>query len=93
MSEYRIIDCDLHDLYEIACLRRQRLLLHWADAGGLAHLELVDPQTLETLPEGEFLLGRRVTGQSVRIRLDRILHARDPAGGAEFPVKPNDRAG
>jgi Rho-binding antiterminator len=88
LSEYRIVDCDLHDLYEIACLRRQRLLLHWADATGMAHLELVDPRTLETTPAGEFLVGSRATGEPVRIRLDRILHARDPAGGAEFPVKP-----
>lgn len=93
MSGYRLIDCDLHDLYEIACLRRQRLLLHWADLAGLAHLELIDPRTLETSPEGEFLLGRRVTGEAVRIRLDRILHARDPAGGAVFPVKPGEPGG
>jgi Rho-binding antiterminator len=93
LSEYRLIDCDLHDLYEIACLRRQRLLLHWADLEGPARLELIDPQTLETSPEGEFLLGRRVTGEPVRIRLDRILHARDPVGGAVFPVKPSQPGG
>jgi len=93
LSDYHIVDCDLHDLYEIACLRRQRLLLHWSDPAGLAHLELVDPRTLETTPAGEFLIGSRVSGEPVRIRLDHILRARDPAGGAEFPVKPSRDAG
>jgi transcriptional antiterminator Rof (Rho-off) len=88
MSGYRIIDCELHDLYEIAILRRRRLLLNWQDEAGLAHLELVQPDDLETTTAGEFLLVRGVNGARVRIRLDRILHARDPATGEDFPVRP-----
>jgi transcriptional antiterminator Rof (Rho-off) len=88
MSGYRIIDCDLHDLYEIAVLRHRRLLLNWLDDSGLAHLELVQPTDLETTPAGEFLLARTMDGGLTRIRLDRILHARDPAAGEDFAVRP-----
>jgi len=88
MSGYRVIDCDLHDLYEIAILRRRRLLLNWLDESGLTHLELVQPEDLETTSEGEFLLARAAAGVLTRIRLDRILHARDPVAGEDFPVRP-----
>ena len=84
MSGYRIVDCDLHDLYEIAILRRRRLLLKWFDEGGLWHLEVVLPTDLETTPEGEFLLGTDSCRQELRIRLDRIVHARDPVAGEDF---------
>ena len=84
MSAYRIVDCDRHDLYEIAILRRRRLLLNWLDEDGLAHLEVVQPTDLETTPEGEFLVGTGSCRQSLRIRLDRIVHARDPIAGEDF---------
>lgn len=86
MSRYRIIDCDVHDLYEIAALRRQRLLLNWRDADGVDHLELVRARNLETVPDGEFLLAELADGTPVRIRLDWIHHARDPASGQAFPA-------
>ncbi len=84
MSSYRIVDCNLHDLYEVAILRRRRLLLNWLDEGGLPHLEIVLPTNLETVPEGEFLLGTGSCRQELRIRLDRIVHARDPITGEDF---------
>jgi transcriptional antiterminator Rof (Rho-off) len=88
VSDYRVIDCDLHDLYEISILRRRRLLLNWRDETGLSHLELLLPIDLETVSNGEFLIASDTYGASVRIRLDRILHARDPASGEEFPTGP-----
>jgi transcriptional antiterminator Rof (Rho-off) len=87
LSGYRIVDCDRHDLYEIAILRRRRLLLNWLDEDGLAHLEVVMPTDLETTPEGEFLVGTGSCRQQLRIRLDRIVHARDPVAGEDF-AKP-----
>jgi transcriptional antiterminator Rof (Rho-off) len=87
LNGYRIVDCDLHDLYEITILRRRRLLLNWLDEHGLAHLEVVWPNDLETTPDGEFLLGTGSCGRSLRIRLDRIVHARDPVAGEDF-TKP-----
>jgi transcriptional antiterminator Rof (Rho-off) len=89
MSEYRVIDCDLHDLYEIAILRRRRLLLNWRDLDGLAHLELLLPLDIRTRPDGEFLILSRADGRRTEIRLDTILHARDPASGEDFPVRPH----
>lgn len=89
MSDYRIIDCDLHDLYEIAILHRHRLLLNWRDAQGLSHLELLLPVDLQTRAAGEFLIARHANGRCESIRLDTILHARDPATGEEFPVPPH----
>jgi transcriptional antiterminator Rof (Rho-off) len=88
MSDYRIIDCDLHDLYEIWILHRRRLLLTWLDESGLSHLELLLPTDLETVPDGEFLIASDTYGTPLRIRLDRIVHARDPASGEQFPIGP-----
>jgi len=45
VNGYRIIDCDLHDLYEIWILHRRRLLLNWVDEDGIARLELLLPRT------------------------------------------------
>jgi len=87
MSRYRIIDCALHDLYEIAILKRRKLLLNWLDEAGLTHLELVLPTDLRTLPHGEFLLASDSYARPLQIRLDRILHARDPASGDDFPIR------
>jgi transcriptional antiterminator Rof (Rho-off) len=89
MSDYRVIDCDLHDLYEIAVLRRRRLLLNWRDAAGLDHLELLAVTDIQTRADGEVLVAIHPDGRPVEIRLDTILHARDPATGEEFPVRPH----
>lgn len=89
MSDYRAIDCDLHDLYEIAILRRHRLLVNWRDTGGLTHLELLLPIDLRTEATGEFLIARRGDGAAESIRLDTIFHARDPATGEELAVRPH----
>jgi len=86
VNGYRIIDCDLHDLYEIWILHRRRLLLNWVDEDGVARLELLLPKDLETVPDGEFLVASDTYGARLRIRLDRILHARDPGSGEEFPI-------
>ena len=88
MSDYRIVDCDLHDLYEIAILRRRRLLLNWRDATGMSHLEMILPLDMRTCPDGEFLVSVRASGERTEIRLDRILQARDPVSGEDFQVRP-----
>lgn len=89
MSDYRSIDCDVHDRYEDAVLRRRRLLLNWRDADGVVHLEPLLPVDLRTEKTGEFLIARHADGTARSIRLDTILHARDPATGEELAVPPH----
>ena len=88
MSDYRVIDCDLHDLYEIAILRRRELLLSWLDEDGVGRLERVRPTDLRTVAGAEFLLASDSYGRPLRIRLDRIRRARDLATGEDFAVAP-----
>ena len=85
MSDYRIIDCDLHDRYEIAALRGRRLLLSWLDDTGAIRREVVTPDNLVTTAEGEFLIGTAGCARPVRIRLDRIAQARDIEARRDFP--------
>jgi len=85
MSAYRPIDCDLHDLYEIAVLRRQRLAVRWRDEQGRLREDVVAPTDVETTAEGEFLVATDSCGSRLRIRLDRIVGTRDSASGETFP--------
>lgn len=76
MTDYTPIDCGVYSGYEVAILRRQRLMLSWRDAAGLARLGMVRPTDLETKNGEEFLLGETQDGAVVRLRLDRIIQAR-----------------
>ena len=87
MSDYRIIDCDLHDLYEIAILRRRKLLLNWRDPDGMSHLEMVLPMDIRTRPEGEFLISLRPDGRQAEIRLDTSLVGIFFCRCKDFPVQ------
>ncbi len=71
MSDYIPIDCDLYSRYELAILRRQRLLLSWRDAQSMVHLEVVQPRDLETLRGAEYLLA-----EAKGLRLDHISQTR-----------------
>ena len=92
MSDYRIVDCDLHDLYEIAILRRRRLLLNWRDAAGMSHLEMILPLDMRTCPDGEFLVSVRANGERTEIRLDRILHSGIPSAARTSRFGPASQA-
>lgn len=78
MSDYQPIDCALYERYEIAILHRHPLRVRWRDAGGLVHLETLEPKDLETRDGEEFLLARSPDGTPRRLRLDAILNA-EPA--------------
>lgn len=79
MSDYRPVDCADYSRYELAILRRQRLLLSWRDERAVCHLEVVRPTDLQTRCGEEFLLAESTDGSPLKLRLDRILVAR-PAG-------------
>lgn len=68
---YRPVACDTYSRLELAILRRQQLHLVWHD-GNVCYTRLVIPLDLETRRGEEFLLFRLPTGESSRVRLDRI---------------------
>lgn len=78
MSDYRPIDCHRYSRFELAIIRRRRLVLSWRDPTGPDHVETLLPTDLETASGEEFLIARRDDGRPWRIRLDRIREARDP---------------
>lgn len=80
MSDYRPVDCAIYSRYELAILRRQKLLLSWRDEQDMAHLEIVEPKDLQTRKGEEFLIAERCDGAPVRLRLDRILAVRQSGG-------------
>jgi Rho-binding antiterminator len=72
-DDYRPIDCDVHDRYELAALQREELVLEWVDEAGRTHTGHVRVNDVETRENGEFLLGQLRSGSPVELRLDRVL--------------------
>lgn len=84
MSDYRPVDCSVYDRYELAIMRRRRLMLGWRDEAGFARLDRVAPLDLRTRDGEEFLIFLNSVGEEQTVRLDRILEFRDaPAGARE----------
>lgn len=61
-SHYLPIACDVYSEIEVAILHQQRLRLTWHEGN----------VPFETCAGAEFLHGRLPSGESARIRLDRI---------------------
>jgi transcriptional antiterminator Rof (Rho-off) len=75
MQDYLPIACHIHDIYEIAIMRRTALKLVWLQAGIRRH-DTVQPVDLCTKDDAEWLLAEDSTGKPLSIRLDWILEAR-----------------
>jgi Rho-binding antiterminator len=75
MTDYQPISCQQYDHYEIAILRGVKMRISWRDADRSAHLATLLPRDLKTLDGEEFLIARTDTGESIELRLDRILNA------------------
>lgn len=75
MTDYLPIDCDTHSRYEEAIVLRRRLRLCWDDEAGTVLHVVVRPVDLETVKGEEFLIATDVAGNTLRLRLDRILSA------------------
>jgi Rho-binding antiterminator len=73
MSDYQPIACDIYTRYETAVMHRTKLTLCWRGNDGLAHLETLLPEDLETRNGEEFLVARTGAGARLRLRLDRIM--------------------
>lgn len=70
-ADYRPIACDRHEEYELAILQHRRLHLTWS-VGNVIYTQVVRPLDLKTENKQEFLLCQTETGESLRIRLDRV---------------------
>ena len=81
MADYRPIDCDIHDHYELAIIKRRRLRLGWRDDAGRSRLGRVRPIDLMTRRGEEFLIFVDAAGTRHEVRLDLIQVATDPVGG------------
>lgn len=72
-DDYKPIPCGVYSAYELAIMHRQRLRAAWRDADGQLHQELLTPLDLKTRTGAEYLVAKRASGESVELRLDRIL--------------------
>ena len=75
MSDYVPVGCDVYSRYEVAILRRQRLMLRWREQSGVTRVGVVRPTDLQTREGEEFLLGETQEGTVVRVRLDHITQS------------------
>jgi transcriptional antiterminator Rof (Rho-off) len=87
MSDYTLIACAFYEVFEIACLRRQSLLVRWRRGSGSAHStaderrpddaeQVIEPLGLGTRDGTEWLSARDQKGQPLTLRLDWIAAAR-----------------
>ncbi|MHB8346279.1 MAG: Rho-binding antiterminator [Acidiferrobacterales bacterium] len=74
-TDYRPISCASHDVFELAILRHAQLHLTWVE-DNILHTQIVTPLDIETANHEEFLLAQLASGQTLRLRLDRIREVR-----------------
>jgi Rho-binding antiterminator len=72
MSDYISIACIEHERLEFAVLRRQKLVLEFADADGAVQVLTVLPTDVATRDQAEWLSYRDAAGVAGVVRLDRI---------------------
>jgi len=70
-TDYRPIACERHSEYELAIVQRRKLCLTWTE-NNVTYTQAVLPTDLETARQEEFLICRLESGETQRIRLDRI---------------------
>ena len=74
MPAYQPIASHLHNIYEIAIIKRQSLTLRWL-ANGEEIQQTVRPLDLKASDGAEWLHAESSHGEPLIIRLDWILHA------------------
>jgi len=72
MNDYRPIPCAVHEGYQLAVMRRQRLRVQGRDAEGGALTLLGMAVDVFARQGEEFLVLEGAPGEQVTIRLDRI---------------------
>ncbi len=70
-NSYKPISCEVHDGYELACMRRAIHELIWLDEEG-SHRKKLRFLVLDYSGGQEYLVAEEQSGETLRIRLDRI---------------------
>ncbi len=73
MSSYTPINCEVHDGFELACMRRLHYEVQWRDADGTLKRDRIEFVDLEYPKGEEYLIANSSHGEPLRIRLDRII--------------------
>lgn len=70
-NKYQPINCNIHDGYELACIRGAIHEITWSDNGQTltAKLRFLD---LEYSKDGEYLIAENTHRDTLKIRLDSI---------------------
>lgn len=70
-NKYQPINCNIHDGYELACIRRAIHEITWSDNDQTltAKLRFLD---LEYSKDGEYLIAENTHRDTLKIRLDSI---------------------
>jgi len=71
-TQYKPMNCEVHDGYELACMRQTTHTVIWHDERDELHQEPLRFLDLETKKGEEFLIAENRRGERVRIRLDMI---------------------
>jgi Rho-binding antiterminator len=82
MSDYRPIPCAVHEGYQLAVLRRQRLRVRWRTAAGEPMESQGRALDVYARRGEEFLLLEEAGGARLAIRLDHIQAAEPAEAGA-----------
>ncbi|MDO6562997.1 Rho-binding antiterminator [Amphritea sp. 1_MG-2023] len=72
MTDYKPIQCDLHDGFELACMRRLVDQVIWQDNNGQLQRDKLRFINIDIRNGEECLIAADHNGQQLRIRLDRI---------------------
>lgn len=72
MDSYKPINCEIHDDYELACMRHTTHQVVWRDPQGHIHKEKLRFTDLLVCNAEEFLIAENHAGQRRKIRLDYI---------------------
>jgi Rho-binding antiterminator len=70
-QQYTPINCEIHDGYELACMRKAIHNVEWIEQG-ITHSEKLRFLDLEYSKKGEFLIAENEQKELRKIRLDSI---------------------
>lgn len=71
-DQYKPINCEIHDGYELACMRRASHQVIWSDELGNVNSEQLRFLDLKCRDGKEYLIAELSSGQKIEIRLDQI---------------------